>query len=644
MWNASGVRPAACDFLEEIARKDNPTARVWRGSGVPTEQQGMKILGTPMGHPDFVQRHLVELAEEQRVFLERIPRVKDVQGAWLLLAHCASARANYFLRAVKPEAVAEYARRHDAGLRECLSRILQVDLSTCGQDTHDVATLPLVLRGLGVSAYWASWADCMPSWALRGFVGRPPRHPIPQWSSGCSQKSPWGHGIRTTIVGCCGDRRQTRATRTRRSRAGGVRAGWQHEAASRVERHFRDVQVFPQMVDARKALIRSQADLVQDCLSRVAQPSPWRRSVLSSSGCCSFGAFACLSLLPRVLAGVAVHLILVATTVLRAECDGEDLPRGRGPSHDQHHDPWSWSGASTRPWRKTSRDCGTPGQLQTAAWGMVSTSETWARKTASSSGTSWSTCSWLSGTSLSWPNPRQQVLPRTSGRAPCQPCQWRDSKTTSQWQGRRRWMPEMCRPGSSDTPGNDRRCGVLRDAQSQRGTTNSNRPLVWGCLRSRSTSFLRRIRTDALVMSGGVVMRPQPGPSEEGRWVHLWRKRNALQRWQTGAAHNDRGFEEEPAVLEGNGETMSIDERPGRRTWILPHVLMARPSCAFPVSWDSQPWMRFKERHWRLVQGGTCGSRRKRRDNEHRRTRGATWPNSMQLVLGVIMRFQQTIL
>ena len=83
----------------------------------------MKILGTPLGHPDFVRRHLGELAEEQRLLLERIPRVKDVQEAWLLLVHCASARANYFLRSVRPEAVAEYARLHDAGLWECLSRI-----------------------------------------------------------------------------------------------------------------------------------------------------------------------------------------------------------------------------------------------------------------------------------------------------------------------------------------------------------------------------------------------------------------------------------------------------------------------------------------------------------------------------------------
>ena len=37
----------------------------------------------------------------------------DLQSAWLILSHCASARANYLLRVVEPQAVADYARTHD---------------------------------------------------------------------------------------------------------------------------------------------------------------------------------------------------------------------------------------------------------------------------------------------------------------------------------------------------------------------------------------------------------------------------------------------------------------------------------------------------------------------------------------------------
>ena len=40
---------------------------------------------------------------------------------------------------------------------------------------------------------------------------------------------------------------------------GGWRTGWQHEAASRVERHFRDTSLMPRLNDTEKALLRSQS-------------------------------------------------------------------------------------------------------------------------------------------------------------------------------------------------------------------------------------------------------------------------------------------------------------------------------------------------------------------------------------------------
>ena len=65
------------------------------GSQLHSEMQGIKILGTPLGHPDFVARHLEGVLEEQRVFLSRIPLVNGIRSALLLLLHCADARANY---------------------------------------------------------------------------------------------------------------------------------------------------------------------------------------------------------------------------------------------------------------------------------------------------------------------------------------------------------------------------------------------------------------------------------------------------------------------------------------------------------------------------------------------------------------------
>ena len=105
---------------------------------------------------------------EQRTLLERIPQVRDLQSAWLLLLHCATARAKYLLRVVEPQAVAEYARLHDNGTWNCLCHILHISPEQ-GADIRSAANLPLVFGELGVrsasrvcvAAYWASWADCL---------------------------------------------------------------------------------------------------------------------------------------------------------------------------------------------------------------------------------------------------------------------------------------------------------------------------------------------------------------------------------------------------------------------------------------------------------------------------------------------------
>ena len=60
---------------------------------------GIKVLGKPHGHQDFVRAQLEMLSAHHHTLLARIPMVEDVQSAWLLLVHCASARANCVARA-----------------------------------------------------------------------------------------------------------------------------------------------------------------------------------------------------------------------------------------------------------------------------------------------------------------------------------------------------------------------------------------------------------------------------------------------------------------------------------------------------------------------------------------------------------------
>ena len=93
VWNRAGVAPPRVDSLTRKSRVAKADAIVWRGDvSLQLEQRGVKILGVPVGQPEYVAEH--------ETLFERIPPVGDTQAAWLLLLMCASTRANFWLRSV----------------------------------------------------------------------------------------------------------------------------------------------------------------------------------------------------------------------------------------------------------------------------------------------------------------------------------------------------------------------------------------------------------------------------------------------------------------------------------------------------------------------------------------------------------------
>ena len=85
-------------MLTRAARALNPDAVFWRGDHrLPVVQQGVVVLGSPVGHDEFIKAKLMSKVTEHQTLLERIPLVRDVQSAWLLLLFCAATRANYWL-------------------------------------------------------------------------------------------------------------------------------------------------------------------------------------------------------------------------------------------------------------------------------------------------------------------------------------------------------------------------------------------------------------------------------------------------------------------------------------------------------------------------------------------------------------------
>ena len=114
VWNRGGIVPDRCDVLEAAARAVDPSARVWRGNHEDRpEEQGITILGTPVGRQKFVERELAKIITDHSELLTRIPEVQDLQCAWLLLLYCGAARANFYIRTIRPELTANFPRSHD---------------------------------------------------------------------------------------------------------------------------------------------------------------------------------------------------------------------------------------------------------------------------------------------------------------------------------------------------------------------------------------------------------------------------------------------------------------------------------------------------------------------------------------------------
>ena len=269
VWNRGGVEPANIQFLQQDALIADPDAVVWRGDEVlPTIDQGVVILGTPLGHFDFVQRHLQSKVESHRVLLERIPAVPDSQAAWLILLFYASARANFLLRALPPEATREFARQHDESLRMCLSELLSVTV-----DAWDIASLPLALGGVGLvsaqrgrhAASWASWGDCLEMVQKRHpdiseVVVRALRDLIP----GVHVQG--AAAARQVLVDVGFDAPQWAELAMGRRPPGWAddedpitpKHGWQYRATQLVNAQFMEATVRPRLNGTSRALLRSQ--------------------------------------------------------------------------------------------------------------------------------------------------------------------------------------------------------------------------------------------------------------------------------------------------------------------------------------------------------------------------------------------------
>ena len=284
VWNAAGIAPPGVEHLGD--------GKAWVGDhALPTHAQGLKLLGTRLGHVDFVAAFLSALREGHDVLLRRLQSVPDLQSAWLLLSMCAATRANYYLRALPPSATEQFAAGHDDAMWQTLAALLGgIPPGKSNGLEREIAALPFRLGGLSLrsarrtapAAWWASWVDAFGTIAkrqpglARRLIAELDRADGP--TAQCLKDVVASH----RVLEAEGFQDAPSWTDT----AAGVRPpatpqrhgewdrGWQYQAAAAREEHARDTSILPLLPPTAQALLRSQAG---PCGGRVftTMPTSW---------------------------------------------------------------------------------------------------------------------------------------------------------------------------------------------------------------------------------------------------------------------------------------------------------------------------------------------------------------------------------
>ena len=90
VWNQGGTEPLGFRGM------GSPERPVWTGGAdLPTEDRGLRVLGTPTGSPQYVAREMGVIRAEHERLLVALQLLPELQSSWLVLSTCAATRANY---------------------------------------------------------------------------------------------------------------------------------------------------------------------------------------------------------------------------------------------------------------------------------------------------------------------------------------------------------------------------------------------------------------------------------------------------------------------------------------------------------------------------------------------------------------------
>ena len=151
--------PAKGLILSTTATSPQPKSSVWkqpseqdrevRLTGVPTNtDDGITVLGAPIGSPEFVKEALLAKVEKVKLITALLPTLEDPHLEFILLRSClALPKIAFQLRTVDTTPFSDILESFDSTVREALTRILG---SPVNNQQWLQARLPVHIGGLGL--------------------------------------------------------------------------------------------------------------------------------------------------------------------------------------------------------------------------------------------------------------------------------------------------------------------------------------------------------------------------------------------------------------------------------------------------------------------------------------------------------------
>ncbi len=168
--------------MEDIERKFRPLGLTFNRSkcrmftrpenqvatDIPRTDEGLSVLGIPIGKPEFVSSKLQHLSGEQTASLDKLKHFAPAE-AFVLLKSCFNTRPIYSMRGLAPELTAAMASSHDAKMESALAAT--VGVSSLPPTSVEVKNLPATLGGVGMrgmkivhrGAWTSSWVSSLQS-------------------------------------------------------------------------------------------------------------------------------------------------------------------------------------------------------------------------------------------------------------------------------------------------------------------------------------------------------------------------------------------------------------------------------------------------------------------------------------------------